>query len=467
MRIYVSPWGDPSGWSRVNYIEEERKSVESFTALSTYDNYDKILLLVQDSILVPQGYIKSEKKCDEEAKGDRYRNAEIEECIESAKQTVFNPSSYQEWLNSVDNYVRCSLQKANVDTNKVKVIKVPGIGKFSGTFKGGVSVTYNFGVLKTGQNKVTSLPLSYLESLLAYNIYSEIKRLGDVKEVVLDITHGINYFGSLALMVMMDLASILNIKLEVINFIPTEMGKTYTYKKVLSLSNSTFDVNRIEKVKDEPKKALILSLKMGTVLPILYICKSGAGEMIEHEEKKFIENVSIEKGDKPNAFSVVLTKSIDELRESDRAWANLIFDHVCEKVREIEAQDGYYPLKGIQKTVESLSNFLSETAENIINSEVNDIYSIAQKSLSKGEEKMYYCIYPGGRESAEEMLKSEDVTKRNFIAHAGFLKEIIKVKRASEKEVFARYCFEDEKYYEVLKKIYGLDLRKYFANSSN
>jgi len=86
MRIYVSPWGDPSRWSKVNYFKDDGKSVESFTSISTYENYDKILLLVQDSILVPQGYFRNEKK---------YRNSEIEECIESSKQTVLNPSSYE------------------------------------------------------------------------------------------------------------------------------------------------------------------------------------------------------------------------------------------------------------------------------------------------------------------------------------------------------------------------------------
>jgi len=444
MRIYVSPWGDPSRWSKVNYLKDDGKSVESFTSISTYENYDKILLLVQDSILVPQGYVTKEKK---------YRNSEIEECIESSKQTVLNPSSYEDWLKSIDNYVLCSIQKANVDPNKVKVIKVPGIGKFKGTFKGDVQVIYNFGVLKLGERE-TSLPLSYLESLLAYNIYEELK---GVDEVILDITHGINYFSSLALMVMINLSSILNFKLEVINFIPTEMETTYTYKKILSLSNSRFDVNRLEKIKDESRKALILSLKMGAILPILYICKNTEGHV--DYNKMFKENVSVEKGTSPNTFSVVV-KPINELRESDRVWAYIISSHVCEKANEIKEQEGY-SLKDIQKLAEKLSNFLSDTTEAVINSEINDIYSTAQRSLKIGEEEMYYRIYSGVRESPEEMLKRVDVTKRNFIAHAGFLKEIMKVKVKSTEEVLVRYYFEDEKYYEVLQKIYGLDVRKF------
>jgi len=445
MRVFISTWGDPSGWSRVNYLKDSGKSVESFTSLSAYENYDRILLLVQDSILVPQGWDKNK---------NTYRNADIAICINNMQQTVLNPPSYKDWLDSVDKYVLCAIQKANIDPAKVSIIKVPSVGQFRGTFAGNVQVTYNFGLLKVRQNQVTSLPLSYLESLLAYNIYTELKKLGNVREVVLDITHGINYFASLALMVVMNLASLLKFKLEVINFIPTEIGKTYTYKKVFSLSDSKFDLSRIENIKDEAKKGLILSLKMGALLPILYICKNAKRQTADYNSL-FIENTRIEPG---STFSVVVTKGIDELRESDEVWSDIVFEHVCEKVKNIKDQDGYYSLEDIHSMKNGLSNLFSDTTVSIMDDQLNDIESAA-KSLNVGEEKMLYCISLGKRETADEMLKSIDVTKRNFIAHAGFLKEIVKVKRANE--VLVKYHFEDEKYYEVLRKIYSVDVKKF------
>ena len=83
---------------------------------------------------------------------------------------------------------------------------------------------------------------------------------------------------------------------------------------------------------------------------------------------------------------------------------------------------------------------------------------------------MYYEVRPAGenqnprRQTAEDMLERIYITRRNFIAHAGFLKEIIKVKRAGEREVLVKYYFEDEKYYKVLNEIYGVDVKKFLAS---
>jgi len=458
MQVYISTWGDPSGWSKVKYIKKNGSDVDSFTVLSAYDDYDKILLLVQDSILVHKPS----------------RNVDIKDCVDKTSDTVLDPfnslsdpsEAYKNWLGTVKEYTLCSVQKAGVDNDKVTVIVLPGIGKFKGQ-----SVEYHFGVLNVKQKKVPAqpssnqgapnmqkkvyLPLSYLESLLAYNLYNELKEM-KVEKIVLDITHGINYFASLAQTVATRIASLLNVKLEVIDFIPTEMNAEYMYEKVFSQDRAKFDIENIKELKEGQKKALVLSLQFGSILPIFYICRKRENGMPDYSQT-FIGSTRITK-EGQNTFSVV-TDPIQDLDNSDEVWADLIFNHVCEKLKDIKDQGGYYSLqdlrKMLQETDEGLSNFLSETAVSIINDQLNDIEFRAMNSLSVGEEKMYYSIYPGGRESAEEMLKSKDVTRRNFIAHAGFLKEIIKVKRAGEKEALVKYHFEDEKYNDVLKEIYG------------
>jgi len=454
MKVYVAPWGDPSNWTEVEYIKDG-KSTKAFTTLPTYEDYESIFIIVQDSILLPSGLDENKKT---------YRNTKIEECIEKIKEVVLNPKSYRDWLNNIDEYILCCVQKANIDPSKIRVIKVPSIGKFTGKFRDNndkiIRITYNFGVLevKQNENKYVYLPLSYLESLLAYNIYQEIKNLENekskkVEEIILDLTHGINYFTSLVLIVVMNLASLLNIKLRVINFIPTEMQKTFTYRKILSLNNSKFDINRMEirNIKDIKKRTLIYSLKMGTILPILYIYKDSKREIVNYNEK-FIDNTEIRKeGD----IFLVVTKPIPELSKSDEVWTYLIFDYIYEYAEKIQSYDDYYSIRDISNFVDRLSNLFSETTINIIKNELNTIFSLASNNLKDGEERMYYAIYQNfEKKSPEEMFRDINITKRNFIAHAGFLKEIVKIKRINEKEILIKYYMEDEKYNEILNKIF-------------
>jgi len=282
MQVCISTWGDPSGWkTNATYIKKG-KLISSFTTLTAYDDCKEILLLVQDSILVHRNVT----------------NSEIIDCINDTYDIVLNPfnrlsnplDAYKNWLKTVKKYVLCAVEKARVDKNRVRVIVVPGIGKFEGNINN-QTITYYFGVLdnkqkcfaaqqssnknapKVGQQNITYLPLSYLESLLAYNIYNVLKQMS-VDEIVLDITHGLNYFASLAQTVTTRIASLLNVKLEVINFIPTVMYEEYMYKEIfLQDKGAKFDIYSIKKLSEGAKKALILSLQFGSILPIFYICK--------------------------------------------------------------------------------------------------------------------------------------------------------------------------------------------------
>jgi len=58
------------------------------------------------------------------------RSREIKERLENLKEIVLSHSSYEDLLNNVNRYVKCFLEKVNMDIGKFKIIKVHGIGKF-------------------------------------------------------------------------------------------------------------------------------------------------------------------------------------------------------------------------------------------------------------------------------------------------------------------------------------------------
>jgi len=475
--VYISTWGDPSLWQEVVYINEDKKSnmkvysKKSFTSIATYpSNYDKLLLIVQDSILIPQGW---DNNCR------RYRNDAVDICMRSNNNNnifisnILKSLHYGNWVNSVKRYVSCVIGKIDtnnnkIDMNRVRVIVIPSIGKFSG-YLNKDQVIYNFGLLKEKGNTI-SLPLSYIESLLAYNIYEEIKKL-DLNEdtkltIKLDITHGINYLASLALEITRELASLLNLEMKVINYIPTEYQKTYTYKESLSFGNTKFDISKIKinnNIIEDCEKALILSLQMGAILPILYICKNCKRKKRDYN-KIFNEKTKIYKEGSNNSLSIVVNGPINELSNSNIVWSDIIYDYVCEKVKNIKDQNGYYSLEDVEGLKNSFSNFFSETTITIIENEINKMRNYKQN----------YC--KGGNNENKRAQDSENSTKgrkengkdtsppnrRHFIAHAGFFCGIVEVKEQNGK-LLVGYRFREPNCYNVLREVYGFDISQFFV----
>ena len=486
--VYISTWGNPSSWDEAIYVKEKEDKTESsdikvksFTSLATYDKYDKLILIVQDSILAPQGW-----------NGTEYRNKDVDACIKQLNnngqliEKILNLQKYEDYLKVVNEYVSCLIRrtiKNEEDSKKVKVIIVPGIGKFSGCLMG-TKVTCDCGL---EGNKKKYISLLYIESLLAYDIYNEINDLNKGDTVILDITHGINYLPSLTLEVVKELASLLNLEMKVIEYIPTDRTQRpyniYTYKEFTPLSNTKFDITKIRvgSITNNHVKALILSLQMGAILPILYICKKFKGGGTKYDEifKNETQILNNSQNNNLNINFSIIANPNSILNNSDIVWGDIIFDYVCKKVMNIkEDQDSFYSLDDIRSIVNSLSNFFSETTIITI---LSELWKIEKLELKEGEEKMYFdayqekrtkgsakrkekprCIPDSDRINAERSKENEEIenhpNRRNFIAHAGFLKEIVKVKKQNGK-LFVKYSLEEgEKCYQVLKDIYGPDI---------
>ncbi|AAK41981.1 CRISPR-associated DxTHG motif protein [Saccharolobus solfataricus] len=238
MVVYVSTWGDPSGWFEVEYKRPD-KEIKSFSTISTYDNASKIILIVQDSVLTPQS---------------KPKNKVAENCSK-----LKTPSDYESWVNKVKEYISCIVENAlnKEAANKTRIIVIPAVGKIN---------DFNYGKIELKERELPSYLYAYIvETLLVQKLYEELKDADD-DEIVLDTTHGVNYLPIIVFRVLYNLTSLLDLKFKVINYVPTNLYKEYTYMEIFKREEkkNTFDLTQINVgLSDDPiKRIIIKSLKL-------------------------------------------------------------------------------------------------------------------------------------------------------------------------------------------------------------
>ncbi|AAK41916.1 Hypothetical protein SSO1711 [Saccharolobus solfataricus P2] len=129
---------------------------------------------------------------------------------------------------------------------------------------------------------------------------------------------------------------------------------------------------------------------------------------------------------------------INEKLYPDRAWVDVICDYVCSKVKDNTKEE-------IEEFGKILEKF-SMNAGPLISREINIIYNLA-KDLKEGERKQYSEIYSEDEEGRSKQLSEEEL-KRNFIAHAGLLKEYVIIEKKNGK-IYVNY--DESKIKELLE----------------
>ncbi|BFH74754.1 CRISPR-associated CARF protein Csx1 [Sulfurisphaera javensis] len=404
MPIYISTWGDPTGWREAKYVCGEEK--KGFLSAVCYKDVSKLIVITLDSILTPRVN----------------ENSNVVKCLPTSL-----PSDYESWKKKIEEYVNCILK--NIDL-QADVIVLPAIGKYGNYEYGRVEDRY--------------IPTEFIRGILTLELY---KRLKDKEEVILDITHGVNYLGALTLYVLSRLTSFLSLKLKVINFIPTDpVNRVFTYTEVLSYSKQYFDYNSVDETKilDKKKRATVLSLKYNALLPLYNLCK-------ENKIPDYTLSVRIENNVLLISSDV---KNLSYLSE-DNVWGEIIYDYVCSKVK---------PKKWVStKELSHLTDeiFKIDAQKTLIYSELNNVYNLGKKKLKEGEEASYFSVYEKKerKENANSSIQSveeesEDKLERNFMAHAGLIKDAVILKKESNM-IYVSY---DESKKDILKDLLGVDI---------
>jgi len=465
MTIYIATIGDPTNWFASDYIikkenGEEKKIEEAYTKIFTYENPSKIILVVNDSVIY--------------ARGTRQNPAL--DCYNSIVSSR-HYTRYSEILSTLEGYIKCVIEKFKTNaekrnkiiediSQKLKIIVIPAMG----TFRNKSGMATRFGKIVTSKGDEVPSARYYpnlVETLLAYSLYEELK--GTKEEVVLDITHGINYLPTLAFNTIYRLISLLGLRLTVINFVPIDSRfkdndeiRIYSRVDVVSTVNKgfKFDIDQIDedKIADKLDKSIIKALKYNAPLALVYLCRLRK-QGINDYYSQFVKAVSITSISEKESEVKIDKEKIKWIEKVDDIWAEIVADFVCEKVNNIarkhSCDEGYYDSKILDELAKEVFSRFSSISENIIQNEFNNIYTITSEGMKEVGEKMYY-----------ELLKSEAITGaqssldkiiRNYIAHAGLLKEIVKIKRTNEGKICIKYV---DLFKDILSVIYGGDISK-------
>ena len=444
MTIYIATLGDLTNWFQSDYIIDDKKKAERvYSTVFAYKDVSKIILVVNDSTI----YAKSLKS---------------EPAVTCYKDVVSPPpyNSYLEIQSIVEKYVECVMSNVENEAKKynqiesvlpkLKIISLPAIGTFSMEKNG---ITTKFGVIATSNGTIIP-PARYYsnltETLLINSLYEELKKANE--DVVLDITHGFNYLPTLTFYAIYKLVSLLGLRLKAINFIPVgkrndEKGseiRIYSQVDIVSTTNKElkFDIDQIneEKIDNDLNRGIIMTLKYNAPLALVYFCQLRK-EGLNDYYSQFVKAVSIVSiNEKENEIRIDKEK-IKWIESNDEIWGDVIADYVCKKVNDLATKfncdEGYYDIKILVKLAENVFSRFSSISENIIKNEYSNIYSIVSE-IKEPIEKMY-------SELRKSNIKTTDYSdteriKRNYMAHAGLLSEITKIKKTNEGKICIKYA---------------------------
>ncbi|QXJ35117.1 TM1812 family CRISPR-associated protein [Saccharolobus shibatae] len=396
--VYIATWGDPLGWSMAEYNSDKGK-IKCWTTLSISEGRSIIIVFYSAIFAKPREGNVLYSFCDEAKKA-----------LIKANERVNKGDDIRDVVRDyIYDLLKC-LDKCNKSVSDVEIIPIPNLGKVSG-------VSFN---------KITS---EAMRGLLYAELY---KRLKGENEIVLDITHGINYLTAITLNVLQQLSALLGAKLRVINAVPISQTE-FEIETVAKFNKDSFNLQDLENTD------VINSIKLNAPLPLIYLCRRNR-KNFEIPEIKFIKENIKSQG---ILFSLKDKRVLGGLKESV-ILSRIVEDYICDK---INTYDDPFKVESLHKITELFERFYSISKPLIIN-ELNNI-------TNKKKSGLVYEILEQPKEDCNSMMKSIDQTRRNFIAHGGLLKEFTYYDHKMNR---IYYKIDDECYGNVLNKILGFDI---------
>ena len=162
MKLLVSTWGLPSRWSNSVY-DLNGVTCNSCTTLKLlHGNYDRVLVIVLDSILDSGEKSNMESECSK--------------CFYKHRQD-FTYGSYADLLEKVRVTISGTLECLGIQNADVIVLPAAGSPSGNWVFQGNMKDYLSIGLI---------------------DLYEHVKKLGNIREIAIDLTHGINFMPSLS-----------------------------------------------------------------------------------------------------------------------------------------------------------------------------------------------------------------------------------------------------------------------------
>lgn len=436
MSILISVWGEPGGWREVTYLNiNESVQEKNISGLAFYKG-NKIIIIVQDSILFRNKNVKPNNKI-------------VEEVYPKFSEKLKDIKTYDELVTLIKEYVSEIVNKIlsksrNVsEKTDVEVIVVPSIGNFYGNITGKMS-------------EIGTIDINAISGILLLELYKKLRDVSD-EEIILDVTHGLNYLTNTSFYIVNILSRLLKKKLRIINFIQIsqDVFKEYEIAKnpflSLNLSEEILDFegmkiytekNIIREEDINIIKGIILSTSYSTLLPLLYYLEKYDVGIISkldyHKYAKFNR--------KNEEIEISYEKNFNRIFSYHHILKFIICDYLYRTLEEeIKSKiDDGFSSKTIENALNKIEHILYPISEKIIYTELNNIKRVAEKNKEKLKNKyillgeilypssliarLFNCIKKCLESKRSATTEDYQSRNRNFIAHAGFLKDITMIK---------------------------------------
>jgi len=381
-KILIATWGDPSGWKNVEYYLNNKKFKSRTTYIPIFEEEkpDRGIIIVQNSLL-PKFNVENEGELKDK--------------------------------------IREMLKKFGASNSIIERTQV--------------IVTISSGVYN---NVKFNADLNDILLNLFIQLYFELK---DAEEVVLDLTHGINYLPNVTLISLAYLRKVLNFKLRIYNSTPVTKNTTKSWILELGETNIEGNVRLNEKELEEIQRnlknvlrkelkfniihafKLLVSYLYGLLFPLVYnsnfdfdenfLYKLMPKQKRESGEYRVITKIASEKLF-TYIFTIVLAKRIAKEFRYEKITLNTI--------KEIENKISNPVAKRLIENEYKIIKMFYDTHEQIFSEKDEVSYKEAQNILRSG---------------IGDKFKKRDINElRDFFAHASFLWHEVKLKKNRELE---------------------------------
>lgn len=409
--VIISTWGDPLRWQVANYAchKDLGKSgvVKGNTTMVCYGHND-VVVLVSDSVLsstVAQPVYHEAFNCYNQI----LSGGGLQQC-----------SDLDCWRRLVKEYINCVVKSTGFG-GRVHVIPVAAIGTYG---------SYKFG------GWPEAVQVDALAQLAGYARGLSCPRDGHL-ELLVDLTHGVNYLPTVVLGLVLDfLAPLLAIRCEAQVLVKAYYavpvgGNQYEFHKVFSQV-----VKRFEPPGGRHDKVLKAFL---TAMPLAMVKTCAEFEAGEVSVSGSVSH--------PSGQQLGEVKYFTKPSKIADVASMLLAEEICAKVKGV-AKGNALEINSANSLFSAAAKFAGDLAR-ITEVEVNAVYDTVTRSVLLNGQCARLCELKGGcRDLSGEIEKLERGERpdnklvRNFLAHGGLLEDFVKVCNKDGKRLIS---YVDEK----------------------
>ncbi|QOJ78805.1 CRISPR-associated DxTHG motif protein [Infirmifilum lucidum] len=405
--IVVATLGDVLGYREATYRFGE-KSFRGFLSLGCFKGASAYVVVALESVLrsvrevghaLPRhleglvgreclGHV--EARLEEGATGGAGRG-ERRVRVEVSPRNI---GGYRDWVGGVEEYYEFFLREAlgGLGGAALRVVVLPARA----------DNWYGYAYRVSNRDVYLAILLGEL-----YRVLRE-RGGGEGVEVVLDVTHGLNFVVPLVFEALRLLAPLFKAKVRVYNAVPVksdvgEFEVVETYK--VNGDRSKLDLSFVEesRIGGSTLRSLYRALVLNAPLALYYLCECGREEVDAYGD--FVAGRRV-------AGNVL--EGGDERASTARVMAWVLADWACRRV-------GSNRLEDMMEWAPGIYGALGDAPRRIVENELNNLYRLSER-LAPGEEKPLYELM--GVEPERPWERGGEL-ERNFVAHAGLLKELV------------------------------------------